>query len=109
MTEEEARYAAAWKVINLRGWIAFLFAIEGISYAFLYTIGVITFDRHKFLQPYILPMLIPILAANWYLFSRCPHCGKWYFSTWLGCNFFAQKCLHCGLPRGALNGSEGEK
>src|SRR5438874_5759306 len=36
---------------------------------------------------------------------RCPRCGKPFFLSWLKGNFLARRCLHCGLPKYAMNGS----
>src|SRR5579863_3128062 len=104
MTDEESRYSRAWKNLQRRGWITVIFAVLGVIYTFLWTIGAITFDRHKFLQPYVLPIVIPVLLANWYLFFRYPRCGEsffmyGYFFVWR--KFFAQNRMNCGLPRNA--------
>jgi hypothetical protein len=32
---------------------------------------------------------------------RCPRCHKPFFWTWWRRNPAAERCLHCGLPRGA--------
>ena len=28
-------------------------------------------------------------------FTRCPYCGKQFFTTWYFTNMFSRKCLHC--------------
>lgn len=30
---------------------------------------------------------------------KCPRCGLWFFAKSWCHNMFAQKCLHCGLPK----------
>ena len=69
MIDEDVEYAAAWKTIRRRGRITLAFAIPGAIYTALWMAGIVTFDRHKFLQPYVLPIAIPIVLANWYLLS----------------------------------------
>jgi len=101
MIDEEAKYLEAWKRMRRRGWIAITFAVPGALYTLLWLSGVITFDRHKLLQPYVLPMVIPILIANWYFSTRCPRCGKSFFHTWRRTEPFARNCVHCGLRHGA--------
>ncbi len=32
----------------------------------------------------------------------CPRCGKSFHSRWLIGNAFTGRCLHCGLPKGAV-------
>lgn len=54
-----------------------------------------------------------IIAGTWMLgfliaglrFShwRCPRCGNWFFAKWWFVNQFARKCVHCQLPKWALD------
>jgi len=51
----------------------------------------------------------PILAISWIAFFvvagirlscwPCPRCGDWFAATWWSHNLFAQRCVHCGLPK----------
>jgi len=34
----------------------------------------------------------------------CPRCGKAFHRTWWMSNFFAESCVHCGLPEYAPHG-----
>ena len=102
MIDEESEYVEAWRRMRRRGWIAAPFAVLGAIYTLLWLVGIITFDRHILLQPYVLPMVMPILIANWYFSTRCPRCKKSFFQDarrrW---EPFARNCVHCGLRRGA--------
>lgn len=33
----------------------------------------------------------------------CPRCSKWFFAKCWYHNMFVQRCVHCGLPKYALN------
>jgi hypothetical protein len=47
------------------------------------------------------PMIHPVVAYFRRIFWPCPRCGRPFFLTWSGCNWFARRCLHCGLPKWA--------
>jgi hypothetical protein len=101
MAKEETRYLATWKMMRVRGWIAIIFAIAGTFYTVLWLIGVVTFDRHRFFQPYVLPIVIPILIINWYYSAKCPRCGKSFFKRRYRTELFTHNCVHCGMQRGS--------
>jgi hypothetical protein len=41
----------------------------------------------------ILIILIGLIQA----ITRCPNCGKFFFTTKIHANFFSSKCLNCGF------------
>ena len=111
MTEEETKYAKAWEDRRRRGLVAVIFGTAGILYGALICARILVFDGHKFLQPYILPLIIAIFAVNWYVDFRCPRCGKrflvgYYFKFFPRVYWLAKSCVHCGLERGAKNGAD---
>jgi hypothetical protein len=57
-----------------------------------------------------LPVLFIIMAFAWFLLIassglqasnlRCPRCGKPFsIASWYRMGVYAQRCVHCGLPR----------
>src|ERR1700761_5295882 len=99
---EEFLYRTASMRTRRRAQNTVVLALVRLGYTFLWIAGVIKFDRHQFLQPYVLPIVMSMLVVNWYVYAtRCPRCGKSFFATCLTTSFFAIRCPNCGLPKGA--------
>ena len=49
-----------------------------------------------------------LFFAYRHLFFRCPRCRKFFFLKFPANNPFAQRCLHCGLPKWSSDASEKE-
>ena len=100
------RYSKCWGSMRRRRWIAFAsLACMGL-YGLLWAAHVIRFDRHKLLQPYVLPLAIPLLVfVGCFESMRCPRCGNKFcvgarrMEFWK--NLFSSRCVHCGLVRGS--------
>ena len=43
------------------------------------------------------------VASFRYTYFRCPRCSERYFMKFPCRNQFARRCLHCGLPKWAVN------
>jgi hypothetical protein len=75
------------------------------SYALVHILVLILEDKYYWLKPInsilFLFFAIACIAVLFLSFCDCPRCGKTFFAARVGifayANFFARKCLNCGL------------
>ncbi|MBI2679959.1 MAG: hypothetical protein HYX25_03000 [Candidatus Solibacter usitatus] len=83
-------------------WFAFLGYVPMMSIAGLLSFTL--FHNFSLLFAFAIAWLATLIIAGFHLSSwRCPRCGKWFAAKWwYNKGFFARKCVHCGLPKYAV-------
>lgn len=98
--DEEKRYAATWQYI--RKWkiylsAAFIFGITLVLVSFLYS------NANHIVQNIALIIFVSVTITASFINPICPRCGKKFFKRGLARDgTLKNKCVHCGLPKGAL-------
>src|SRR5712671_6191348 len=106
MTPTDPTYLAAWRDYNVRK-LAFLLAAAGAPLPLLF-IGPVTSllsvseEAVKYGSIGVWLLAFAVLSAR-YIRFRCPRCGRIFGMKFPYRDAFAKRCLHCGLPRGALH------
>jgi hypothetical protein len=102
---ESAPYASAWREYRRRR-VAFLVAWLGVPMVGFFVSVVVdratkshALGEAVFLVAGAVAALLFFFTSVRFTFWRCPRCGKLFFKAYWWNNPFAQKCLHCGLPK----------
>src|ERR1051325_3073087 len=106
--QTEGVYSVQWEDYRRRRnlfWIVFLTYIPGIL---IIGIPLACLFHSNVVGPIVagLWMLAFIVVSNYWGFWKCPRCGKPFFRKWWYHNSFARRCVHCKLPKWAVNDFE---
>ena len=100
----EGEYSAAWADYRRRArmfWFVFLTYLPGVLFLSR-GVGAVFGIEQPFFEVAIVWMAAFALAG-WYRNGwRCPRCGQPFFYRRFWKNDFARRCLHCGLPKWAV-------
>ncbi len=101
--EQERSYKLSWDDYRKRSaifWTVFLSYVPGVWLIGGALSGLFGSDRSYFITA--IAWMVAFALSHFYRMSwGCPRCGRAFFMKWWYGNSFAQKCVHCGLPKWA--------
>lgn len=102
-------YEAKWRDYRKRRnlfWAIFLTYVPGVLLIGMSLEYLFQFKTETPIYFVAIAWMIAFAISGWRLtYWKCPRCGNWFFATWLYHNQFARKCVHCGLPKWAVENS----
>ena len=79
-------------------WLVFLSYIPGIVILSIPLEALFDSETPVFVVAVL--WFVALAVASGYMENwKCPRCGKPFFRTWWYHNTFAQRCIHCKLPK----------
>jgi hypothetical protein len=98
---EQPDYSCQWSDYSRRRWWFFGAWFGGLLISYVVGISLTTVLRSEL--PFAIMgcgwMLSFIVTYFRLLYFKCPRCHEWFFRTFFWRNPFAQRCVHCGLPK----------
>jgi hypothetical protein len=100
-TDRARRLAEGWADYRRRQWIAGLMSIAFIPLAVSIALVIEAETRSdRFIALFVMPLGALVFAAwSWFVFFRCPNCGRRFHITGSWRLTGGRRCPHCGLER----------
>jgi hypothetical protein len=106
VSDETTTYAPAWREYRRRlFWFLGAFVGGGVAIPIVHgVLGFTAKSNEDMKQPaYYVPMgiwvVLCLTTSTRLVRWRCPHCGGFFFHSFLWSNLFARECSHCALPK----------
>jgi hypothetical protein len=90
-------YAKSWSDYRRRQWLAVLAPVVLAPVAA--AIGATASHDALSLAPAVAWLICTFVVWSWFIWFRCPHCGKRFHITPVLSLSLGKKCPHCGLAR----------